>query len=252
MDNREKCWNNYIGVFDYFIGKLFIEKSSFKRYTTGYGRLRDFRLQPWGVEYRSLPSYVFIDKKIAKIIFKMFLSLTKTIINYSENNMVFVFKSILDEKDYCLYAGLDKNEYKTLMNYVYGFYKRNKEDIVKYWCKKNTNKKIHINWVNSEYEISEGFKKELENKVNGLISNKEFKIFINKTAKYPAGMCFTRSSTPHNKSILLPYVTKGISICIDEKVTVQTLYEEIQQKLAYINTSKEKPTTWNLFPDEVI
>lgn len=63
----EYC-TNFLMLLDYFLGKPFLDLSGEAR--GAYKRLTTNRSQNWGIEYRPLPSAIFINRDIASAVFE--------------------------------------------------------------------------------------------------------------------------------------------------------------------------------------
>ena len=131
--------NNFIQLLDIFLGAHFYDLSG-KARGQEYRALSGYRQQPHGFEYRSLPSCIFQNPEITKIVFKIAQGLAQRY--YSEK----CFKldtqkaSIEQLKEY---TDLTDDE----INYYFNFinrYKAEDEDIIKNWIEDESKPKIEI------------------------------------------------------------------------------------------------------------
>lgn len=102
--------NEMIKSFDDFFGRVFYKMNGSKR--GEYKKLSQWRSQPHGFEYRSLPSAAFENPKIARIVMKGIQKLCENIYKSSiEYNIPPTYE------DYAKYCGLTKEEYARLVNF---------------------------------------------------------------------------------------------------------------------------------------
>jgi len=70
-----------VKALDDFLGRRFIELSGKAR--GSYKKLGTYRLQPWGFEYRTLPSAIMLEPYILRIVLKLAYLLVKQLLNKS-------------------------------------------------------------------------------------------------------------------------------------------------------------------------
>lgn len=223
-------------IYSCFIGSIFIETNNDLRRYHNYGNINDYRNQNHGIEYRSLPSYVFIDKKLTNLIFKIFYNITEYFINRIEHNEPIIFhrKPTLDE--YKKIAGISFNELRILKNYATEKYNRNKNNILKYWVKPDKEKRIKIIW---EGDFSDKVKKEIENYTQNLIchNNVTFKFIYGDKA----GFCLTqrRVIKTNNVNDLNKYVCMKFN---NSNGHMMEIKNEILAKINLINKLEKNDT----------
>ena len=126
-------------LLDDFLGKPFYYCSGKARNCyLGYGLYRE---QPWGFEYRTPPSAIFYNKKIATIALKIAKNIVYKYLSVKGKPIEYSYPPTQD--DYKKYAGLNQSEYKaftrlseTLTNLV-----RDKDYLIAAW-KDNKNYKL--------------------------------------------------------------------------------------------------------------
>lgn len=128
-----------VQLLDDFLGKPFYYCSGKARSCyLGYGLYRE---QPWGFEYRTPPSAIFYNKKIATIALKIAKNIVYKYLSVKGKPIEYSYPPTQD--DYKKYAGLNQSEYKaftrlseTLTNLV-----RDKDYLIAAW-KDNKNYKL--------------------------------------------------------------------------------------------------------------
>lgn len=137
--SSEKNFNIMARLLDEFLGKLLIELSGKER--KQYKALTAYRSQLWGFEYRTLPSAVLLNPKIAYIVLKTAFNLINKILEKGELTV----KIPPTYEEYRELCGLSLDEYEYLMNFVNEYREYDGTDITKYWVKKKkTNSDVNI------------------------------------------------------------------------------------------------------------
>ena len=102
--------DSLINAYDTFFGNLFYKLNGRKR--SDYSQLGQAREQPHGFEYRSLPSAVFENPEIARIVLKGFKNIAEKVYNKGLEYTV-----PLSKEDYVNCCNFTEKEYETLMNF---------------------------------------------------------------------------------------------------------------------------------------
>ncbi|MEM4620693.1 MAG: hypothetical protein QW607_10830 [Desulfurococcaceae archaeon] len=103
-------------VLDEFLGKQLIGLSGSAR--GQYRELTAYRLKEWGFEYRTLPSAILLNPKIARIVFKI----AKNVVEYFINHKAIELNNELTYWDYRKYAKLTKTEYETFIEFIRSYW----------------------------------------------------------------------------------------------------------------------------------
>jgi hypothetical protein len=237
---------NFINLLDEYLGKKFINFSGKAR--GDYKRLKEYREQPHGIEYRSLPSAIFTDRKICKIIFKIAHRLAE---NFYIKKKEIVLKP--DRSDY-LELGLKNKEIDAIESFE-KTYKRRKVNIIPYWTKQEKEKLINVKFIGN---FTNDFKDRITVGIEN--TNVPFKtniIFYNLSKQNKmAGISFSADYvTSHD---IISELDEGICFGLSRSFStiehVNDLVQKIKIKLSLLfDIDKEDfvPTTKNLFPEEI-
>ncbi|MEM1724556.1 MAG: hypothetical protein QXW71_02110 [Thermoplasmata archaeon] len=122
-------------ILDEFLGKQLIELSGDAR--GNYKQLTAYELKDWGFEYRTLPSAILLNPKIARIVFKI----AKNVVEYFIAHKEIEVNDELTYRDYRKFARLTKSEYQAFIDFVRSYWETYKglainENWVKKKCKK--------------------------------------------------------------------------------------------------------------------
>lgn len=94
-----------------------VGKNTGKMRLYGYDKPSQFREQDYGIEYRSLPSFI-IDYDFTKIVLKIAKGIASEFLEKLSSEGTIEFSSPPEEKDYLRY--ITKDEYKLWNSYLYG------------------------------------------------------------------------------------------------------------------------------------
>jgi hypothetical protein len=245
VQNIHNFWENNIVLFDILFGsKLFLYNGK-ARLRNGYGSLTDFRKQPWGIEYRSLPSAIFVDKRMARIILSGFKNIVTYITNKSlkEKKVSITVSTIPSKETYLELCGWTEKEYNYFNKFKNRLLRRDLSNMTKYWVKKNSNKKININFI-GDWEQKE--KETVLSETNKIVTRKEINLFL-EHCQYTYGCGQYIGNDKLNKSI---NIKNGICIGFHKQL-LSSAISEIKYKIGIINSNEFPATTYEQFFNEV-
>jgi hypothetical protein len=129
-------------ILDSFLGRYLVDLSGKARILSEYAAMgtNALRKQPHGFEYRSLPSAIFTDPKIARIVLKIARNLAQ---NYFSGKAMTINRLKADEEDFKNYCQLTPVEHKYFIGYS-NIFKKRSGDILKYWVNKKKTKTPEI------------------------------------------------------------------------------------------------------------
>lgn len=242
-------------LFDIFIGKNFLDIKSEVRSLGGWGKLGDFRQQPWGFEYRTLPSACFQNPKIVKIILKIAKSLCLKY--YSK--IPISFHRITEYEDYKNLCGLSLKEYNYFINFSKSFDRNKKRNVIKFWCKSTLKSKFTVEFHDMwDQEAMDWFKFYLSD----LVTPFHVKIILYglKNDVSISGIYDGRYQlVNHPKDI--KHLKNGICFGMPKNYRINASESYIMQVCKVIrlkmnrifepSLSEEDCNTYNLFPEEI-
>jgi len=131
---------DFVGMLDDFLGEKLLKLSGKAR--GDYCKLHAYRSQPWGFEYRTLPSIIFNDPKIAKIVLKIARNLAEIYVNRVKEITYEVPVTFVYYKKYCK---LTEEEFDYFNQYIEGNIKD--FNIIANWkIRKNLKSRIIVNF----------------------------------------------------------------------------------------------------------
>ena len=113
-----------VKMLDHFIGDKYRRVTGEARQEGEYGSLGDAREKPHGFEYRTPPSTVFGDPKIAYITMKLAKNVTETFLNRRDIS----FERPPSKKDYLKIGGLTEEEFYYFYDYRHLYEEMEEED----------------------------------------------------------------------------------------------------------------------------
>jgi hypothetical protein len=244
-----------IQALDKFLGEKVLPLNGKARTSNGYGKLTDWREQPWGFEYRTPPSGIFFNKEMAYICYKIAYNIVKYLI---DNESISVCGE-LSAEDYIKYANLTTDQYEYFIRFVSIFNKERKNSIVDNWIKNKKSNPISIVFYD---EWDEKIKEEIRKRLLSSVVLKPIKIVLyGINEKHGTNVC---SGAGHEIGKIINHTnkihcTEGIAIGVGKSFRgslpishINSLVNDIKLKIGIANASNEEPTTFNLFVDEVI
>jgi hypothetical protein len=248
-----------IKALDMFIGKH-LQKFSGKA-RREYGKLHDYRDQPWGFEYRTLPSAFFFTKEMTAIVYKIAYNVVK----YFIDNGNMELSVGCDKEDYIKYAKLTESEYDYFVHFdkVYTTESR-KQSITKNWVSPKEHPLKIIFYDMWEEEIKREYIEVLmQSIVTKPITLCMYGINETRGENTLAGLNNLRQYL--NSSIFIPHpkdshITDGIAIGFGKKYRTNSsstnvmtyICNEIKNKIGIANETNGPITTMDLFPDEIL
>ncbi len=125
-------------ILDDFLGKPFFDLSGDAR--GDYKLLGSYRFKSYGFEYRSLPSAVVFEPNIFRIVLKV----AKNVLEKFLQQGFIEYENEVTEKEYIEVAGLSKEEYEYMVNFVKNYVSYKGEPINFNWISPKLETKIFI------------------------------------------------------------------------------------------------------------
>jgi hypothetical protein len=245
-----------IKALDIFLGKPLSKFSGKARERSGYGKIGDYREQPWGFEYRTLPSAIFFTQEMCYICYKIAYNVIKTFIE--KGSMQIGLEPVME--DYKLYARLTNKEYEYFINFEKVYNKETRTcSLTDNWTTKKQNPLTVIFSDTWDQLIKNNIIEELKyTVVTQPVTMYLYGIKEERGKKAIAGLSELiphlagATNVPHPKDV---HCNEGIAIGLGifwRNYITSEIINAIKRKIGVVNESKAPLTTTELFPEEML
>lgn len=250
--------DDMIKALDLFVGKPTSLLSGNQRKNTEYGRIHDYRPQPWGFEYRTPPAGIFCTKQMAYITFKIAYNVVSKLIK--EGKIVTSLTPAYEEyRDIC---NLTKEEYEYFINFPKMYKNLKDKSFVSNWVNPKENP-IKITFYDT---WDEGVKEYIYNNIKSAVATRPihfcfYGLMDSRGPRAVAGLPLLRRAVDC-KTIQHPkdsHCDEGISIGLGSMFrktmnnnNLMYICDEIRSKIGIVNDTTGPVNTLYLFPDEML